>query len=480
MSEEFIIIPGTNRKIYEGTVVVLNRLPNLKWIVHYGFYSYNGKSRKGWYFSSIPSCSVMPVFNEDLVALRVIDDPIPPCPPPIPPCPPHPPVPPFPPFPPVPTPTIFTPADKLMVDRSMITVEALEDRDQLANDDTLNGKLVRVNDSDGEGTPEYYTWNKEDSKWELASLGYRYLTREEIDAKLANGVVDILYSDSNGALVIKRNDVPDQTVNLTGLAHNPIYTADTLTLRIPVFGGNDIVVTIPRDKYLKGVRYEDNYLRPDGTYGPAIVCTISDGVTDSEVVADASMIRNVYYGSETNETRVIIEEGTNKISCEVKLSTIANNALQIDNTGFFVDLSGKVDKNDLREGYLLIADGQGGFTQAGNGLYVAYQGRISDLDDSSRYVVTANMIVQAIDAAVSSAVTSIESRLNAIDRQISSLDSRVTHIEQNPGSIIVDTSGTIVPEAILGDDVLGSEGDKVIATEEAVINAVSFKKFSII
>ena len=464
MSEEFIIIPGTNRKIYDGTVVILNRLPNLKWIVHYGFYSYNGRSKKGWYLSSIPSCSVMPVFNEDLVAMRVVDDPTPPCPPPIPP------VPPFPPGPPVPTPTIFTPADKLMVDRSMVSVATLADRDQLADSDTLDGKLVRVNDSDGHGTPEYYTWNKERSEWELASLGYRYLTREEIDAKIATGIVSVEYSDSDGALVIMNNAGDVDSVSLTGLAHNPVFVSDTMTLRIPVFGGSDVVLTIPRDKFLKSIRYEDDYLRPDGTRGPSIVCVVSDGITDTEVACDATQLRNIYRGGETNETKVIIEEGTNEITCEVKLSTFAGNALQIDNTGFFVDISGKVDKNVLDDGMLLIADGQGGFTKAGKGLYIASTGRIADLDDPSKYAVTADLIVQAIDAAISASSGDINVRIDALDR-------RVTYLEQHPGTTVVDTSGHSVSEVVIGDEVLGTGSADVVATEAAVVNAVSFKNF---
>ena len=94
-SEEYVIIPGTGQKVYEGSVVMLYRLPNLRWILHYGYYSHNAKKQQGWYFSSIPSDTTMPVFNEDLVAMKVIDG----QPGPMPPAPPVPPFPPFPPFP---------------------------------------------------------------------------------------------------------------------------------------------------------------------------------------------------------------------------------------------------------------------------------------------------------------------------------------------------------------------------------------------
>ena len=118
MAEKYIIVPGTQQKIYEGTVVVLFRLPNLKWILHNGYYNYGGKRRRGWYFSSIPADSAMPVFQEDLVNLRIVDEPGP--------CPPYPPFPPVPPIPPVPIPTPFTPADKKQLDAAMLTLKILK------------------------------------------------------------------------------------------------------------------------------------------------------------------------------------------------------------------------------------------------------------------------------------------------------------------------------------------------------------------
>ena len=164
---EYIIIPGTHQKVYENSVVVLFRLPDTKWILHCGYYSYNGVRQKGWYFSSIPSNTVMPVFIEDLVAMKVISGPQP-----VPPPGPHPPFPPCPPgpHPPAPIPIIFTPEDKKMIDASMITVETLEDRDRLSGDWLINGKIIRVNNV--EGAVEYYEWQSDNQQWVPASLGY--------------------------------------------------------------------------------------------------------------------------------------------------------------------------------------------------------------------------------------------------------------------------------------------------------------------
>ena len=477
---DYIIIPGTNTRIYDGTVVILNRLPKTKWIVHYGYYAYAGKSQKGWYLSSIPAQTTMPLFTEDLVALRIVDRPEPPFPP-VPPFPP--PYPPGPPVPPVPTPTIFTPADKLMVDRSMISVDTLEDRDKLSSDDLLNGKICRVSDIDGEGNTDFYAWNAETKQWEEAILGYRYLTRDEIEQEIGTGIVSIVYSDSKGALVIANNAGVTSEVPLVGLAHNPVYASESMTLTIPVYGRENVVVTIPKDKYLTGVRYEENYRRPDGSYGPSIVFTVSDTSTSTEIVLDATPLRNVFIGGSTNTARINIEQGTNILTCDVKISTFANNALKVDNTGLYVDITGKVDKQNVRQNYVLVADGLGGFTQASNGIMIADTGTIADLTDPSKFVVTANLITQAIDAAMAEAGGTIEQfarRLDLMAERMDIFDERLTHVEIDHGTAIIDPEGDPMDTINVGGDVIDptTTTSGVLATEAAVLNLFSFYGFN--
>ncbi len=483
MSEQYIVIPGTNKRIYDGNVVILSRLPDLKWVVHYGYYAYGNRSQKGWYLSSIPSNSTMPVFDEDLVSIKVLDEPIPPSPP----CPPYPPpfpppYPPTPPSPPTPIPITFTPEDKLMVDRSMITVDTIEDRDKLSSDDLLNGKICRVNDIDGEGNTDFYAWNAETKEWEQAVLGYRYLTREEIEEKISTGIVSIIFSDSQGALVVANNAGIETSIPLTGLAHEPRYISETLTLRIPVYGKDDVVVTIPKDRYLRNVEYKENYTRPDGTRGPSLVFTVSNGETSSEIVVNVSALKNVYTVGSTETATLNLEQGTNKITCNVKVSNFANNALKIDSRGFYVDISGKIDKTLIHEGYLLIADGLGGFTHAANGVMLASTGTISDLTDPSKYVVTANLITQAIDAAMAAAGGTIEQfarRLDAMDTRMDDFDVRLTHVEVDHGTSITDQSGRPIDTLNIGGDVIdpATASDDTLATEAGVANTFSFTDF---
>jgi len=92
----YLKIPNTCVRLYDGTVVLLSRFPNVRWIVHNGWYTYQNEQRMGWYFNSIPANEVIPVSDEDLQTCIVVDpraiQPCPPCPPcpPVPPCPPTP------------------------------------------------------------------------------------------------------------------------------------------------------------------------------------------------------------------------------------------------------------------------------------------------------------------------------------------------------------------------------------------------------
>lgn len=72
---DFIQIPNTNCKIYDGSIVMIARFPQTKWIVHNGFYSYSGQQQSGWYFQSIPAGTIIPMNSADLTTLTIISNP---------------------------------------------------------------------------------------------------------------------------------------------------------------------------------------------------------------------------------------------------------------------------------------------------------------------------------------------------------------------------------------------------------------------
>ena len=475
MSADYIKVPTTGQKVYEGAIVVLLRLPDTRWVLHCGYYEYNGVRRKGWYFSSIPSTTIMPVFVEDLVAMRIIsngDEPITPCPPPFPPFPPGP----FPPVPPPPLPVIFTPEDKKMIERSMITVPSLEDRDALSSKGLIDGKIVRVNDY--EGKVDYFEWDGSNDTWVPATLGYRYMTRDEVEeaitSETSTGIVSIEYSDSKGALVLTTKGGETSEKPLTGVANNPIF--EDLHLSIPVYGKETLHIDIPKDVTITDLKVEKSHQFSPGVYRPALVLTYNKNEEKLEVVADASNVYNLFdrVGS-TDTLTIFIDSEHSELKANVKISTYASNALRVDETGLLVDISGKVDKQDISRDYVLVADGNGGFTYAGSGITIKSMGKLEDYGDTE--LVTANIISAGIQAAIEAAQQDIEERLEKVEREIEEIKSNLVG-EGLPEEVVISThTGVTRSGYTIGGSTLSTESSK-LAREDAVVDAMSWKSIS--
>ena len=88
------IITDSGLELRDGTIVMLVQFPGTRWVVKHGWYNYQGNQYTGWYFSSIPTQTCLPVTDEYLKMITVVNDNCgckpPVCPPPFPPCPPPP------------------------------------------------------------------------------------------------------------------------------------------------------------------------------------------------------------------------------------------------------------------------------------------------------------------------------------------------------------------------------------------------------
>lgn len=70
--KEFLKIPCSEQRLVDGSIVILDRFPNTKWIVHNDWYTYQNVRYNGWHFSSIPSRTILPCSDRDLCHLVVI------------------------------------------------------------------------------------------------------------------------------------------------------------------------------------------------------------------------------------------------------------------------------------------------------------------------------------------------------------------------------------------------------------------------
>jgi hypothetical protein len=190
---KYLPIPNTDIKLVDGNIVVLDRFPGLKWVLHFGWYDYQGQSYQGWYFSSIPSQTIPPVSQQDLRMLQVVSTksndaqpefPAPPdhhpqesmgCP--------HPIFPPVPPLPEMDRPAFFSVKCKEELDAAFITVPTIKKRNRLHN--LPDGKIVRVNNVNGK--PKYYVWSAYEEQWNDLPLVFQ----EDLD-----GLLDDYYTST--------------------------------------------------------------------------------------------------------------------------------------------------------------------------------------------------------------------------------------------------------------------------------------------
>lgn len=72
MDYDYLLIASLGIKLYEGNIVALKRFPDKKWIVRYGWFNFESKYYKGWYFSSLTGDELVPAIESDLDEVVVL------------------------------------------------------------------------------------------------------------------------------------------------------------------------------------------------------------------------------------------------------------------------------------------------------------------------------------------------------------------------------------------------------------------------
>ena len=79
---QYLTIPCSGKQIYDGSVVMLPRFPGIRWIVHWGWYTYQNVQYQGWYLQLVPAGTILPLDTIDINTMTVIDPKLP-CPQPV-------------------------------------------------------------------------------------------------------------------------------------------------------------------------------------------------------------------------------------------------------------------------------------------------------------------------------------------------------------------------------------------------------------
>lgn len=147
---KYVVIPGTNIRLYDGDQVKVTKYPRSKFEIHCGWYVFESKQNFGWYLSNIKTGKVFPLNTIDLTTCSLV--------------------------------TLeskgstyrsgpefqytrpFTDSDAEVLSRTFITLDSIEQRDNLDPLKLVNGKMVRINNEDGSAT--YYVWNANEHRWD--------------------------------------------------------------------------------------------------------------------------------------------------------------------------------------------------------------------------------------------------------------------------------------------------------------------------
>lgn len=152
---EFLVIPDTNIRLYEGDVIKISNKPRTKWIVHMGWYIYQNVQNFGWHIECIKNGEILPISVIDLTLCTLVtvktqgsevyDGKV------------------------VNYTRPFTLEDAKVLNRTFITLETIAQRDNLDKKKLTNGRMVRVNDVGG--VVVYYAWNEAEDKWDKVDFG---------------------------------------------------------------------------------------------------------------------------------------------------------------------------------------------------------------------------------------------------------------------------------------------------------------------
>lgn len=253
------------------------------------------------------------------------------------------------------------------------------------------------------------------------------------DVRLKKAVTGATYDQNTGKVTLTKDNGDTSEVPLLGVAHSVAYSADDLRLTIPVFGSDDIVVNIPKDKFIRTGRYEAEYDFGGGKVGPAIVLVVDDEDSDSdndtrEIAIPAEALVDVYTGTTTATAKVSVGD-TNEISVDVAFTGITEDRIvTVDSLGNPKD-SGKT-----------LAD---------------------------------------ITTAIEEAIESVNNKISNIQSVIDSINAKIDKIyigEGNADEVIISTADGITRSGkkIGGSTLAATADENTLATEKAVSALLSW------
>ena len=137
--------------------------------------------------------------------------------------------------------------------------------------------------------------------------------------------LDATFDNANGTVKVGSGN----PATLTNVAHGITYDSTALKITIPQYGSSDLVINIPKDKFVTAGRYYEAYPEPPATatHHKVIVLTI-DNQTEPVIIPAESLV-NVYTADNTGKNVEITISDDYKISANISLAGTADDAGKI-------------------------------------------------------------------------------------------------------------------------------------------------------
>lgn len=137
--------------------------------------------------------------------------------------------------------------------------------------------------------------------------------------------LDATFDNANGTVKVGSGN----PATLTNVAHGITYDSTALKITIPQYGSSDLVINIPKDKFVTAGKYYEAYPEPPATatHYKVIVLTI-DNQTEPVIIPAESLV-NVYTADNTGKNVEIAISDDYKISANISLAGTADDAGKI-------------------------------------------------------------------------------------------------------------------------------------------------------
>lgn len=153
-------------------------------------------------------------------------------------------------------------------------------------------------------------------------------------------VTDVTYKD--GVLSVSKNGDPIPTT-LTGVVHAPTYDPETRTIKMPVFGGDELSITLGKDLVVKSGVYSNTASAVDSGY-------VNSAGTSNSCTGNAATATGVKDYGDTNKTIKIGYAGAGLTTSNLThIAGYASNGTQIKDVSKtvlqdWIDLNGMINK----------------------------------------------------------------------------------------------------------------------------------------